>query len=273
VELGVRARDGGFARVARSARVAFPRRAPSPRADVVWMTVRPHDGAIEVAHPLPPAPRHEERPAGGARPSPREWRVEAFEVPGFAHEETETRALTWSGEQVEAWEEGPFESFAWCSPVEVRREHGAHVWQEAGRVRGVYARWEVVVRGIGAHGRREVLARWEITRSWGETGGAADTPDAAAPLGASEHRWRAGSELRLQGSSERLFQGASERRFGGASEWSFGGASWFRARGASERLLGGASERLLRDARPPGASERLLRDARPLGSSERLGRR
>jgi len=112
-----------------------------------------------------------------------------------------------------------------------------------------------------------VVARWEIFKSW-----IADEvkethvrdihpvlpPGAFGQLtpGASERRWRYGSEARLGGASEIFYLGASEVKARGASERMYIGASQYMMRGASESRLGGASE-----VRLAGASERVLAGA------------
>jgi hypothetical protein len=182
----------------------------------------------------------------------------------------EEPVATWN-----SWESGPrIAALEASAPWTESYSGETRFYHDGPHTRVVTGPWEVAIRGLGAYGRREVLAHWEIHRSWVTEegsevhrmlpGGSEQMPDGSTltPRGASERRWLAGSELRLSGSSELLYRGASERRLGGASERSYRGASERRLRGASERRLGGASERA-----PRGASERRLG-----GASERLQR-
>jgi hypothetical protein len=195
------------------------------------------------------------------------------------------RTMSWeSPVMVSSWEAGPF-----TYPVEMPAatsesyEGPVNVYKVQGQTHIVYGPWEVVIRGLGAHYQRQVIARWEVQRSWvaeeghevhgvrvvaHEGAGPGGSSELVA-MGASELRWRGESELRLMGGSERLYLGASERRTMGATERMFRGASEWAVRGASERRLLGASELRMR-----GASERLYGGAseRRLGASEqRLG--
>jgi len=187
---------------------------------------------------------------------------------------------------VSAWDAGPF-SFPVSAPEPVREDFTgpSRVYRVGGRVHVVHGPWQVVIRGVGAHHARQVVARWEIYRSWiaeekaEGPGGAIEVKIPGSSerlfLGASERRWRYASEMRLGGASEIFFLGASELRARGASERMFLGASQFKARGASERRLAGQSEIRLRGASERwlgGASERLGGSERRLGgASERLG--
>lgn len=298
VEIGVRAEDGGFARIARSGRVDFPRAAPAAARDAEWMTVVTSAGPVEpprrgargaggaaagegppAAAGTGPAPAPEEagaftpiplwvlHAAPGARES--QWR----ELPGGGRERVtwhevvregwiELRGeIQWRGPVTEShWEEGPFPD-----PVEVlepeQEEWQGHsfAYDVEGVKHVVFGPWEVVIRNLGVQVSRAVLARWQIYRSWvAEAGREVTTADAARP--AAGARPGGASELVAIGASERQWLGASELRLGGASELWRIGASELRLRGASERLMAGASERSLQ-----GASERL----RP-GASERL---
>jgi hypothetical protein len=213
---------------------------------------------------------------------------------------------TWTGErsQVEwigpllrsAWEAGPF-TYAVQSPayIEEWNEGTMTVRNDQGQVHIVYGPWQVMIRGIGAHAERRVLATWEIRRTWATTVGAerAETiwrqlaPGSSewVAQGGSERGWSSGSELRLGGASELFLVGASELLLGGASETQFKGASEWMMRGASERIMrgasewmfGGASERVFAGASErmfAGASEMLMRGASEhlfAGASERLG--
>jgi hypothetical protein len=210
--------------------------------------------------------------------------VEWEEVWGHGLGEEAHRTLAWeSPVMVSSWEAGPF-----TYPVEVPAptaesyEGALKVYRVSGRTHVVYGPWQVVIRGLGAHYNREVIARWEVQRSWvADEGheirgvrvtahqGAGGSSEMLA-VGASERRWRGESELRMRGASEQLYLGASERRMIGASETLFAGASRFMARGASERLIAGQSELRMRGASElmmMGASERRLGGA----SEGRLG--
>jgi hypothetical protein len=299
VEIGVRSLEGGFSRIARSGRVEFSRRNPLPLRTPRWLTVRAWDGRTQVeqspsreAAGAPPADpsapgRDEELGGGGIAPPTvgRTWPVGTFSfdpasfatgplfVERFAEE---TRVLRWEGAGTwDSWEAGPFSHEVEApAPLTEHFVGGMRIYRTGPKTHVVYGPWEVVIRGLAAHRRRSVLARWEIHRSWISEegrevrGGVLVDGDLMAGSsgllgrGASERSWRAGSELRLGGASEMLWMGASERRFGGASERLYQAASERLLRGASERRFRGASERLLR-----GASERLLR-----GASERLMR-
>jgi hypothetical protein len=175
------------------------------------------------------------------------------------------RQTNWeSPVMVSAWEAGPF-NFPVGAPEPVREDFvgPSRVYKVGGHTHIVHGPWQVVIKGVGSHHGRAVVARWEIYRSW-------VAEEATVPLGGEVR------ELPIPGSSERLFVGASERRWryasearlGGASEIFFLGASELRARGASERLFIGASQYRMRGAseqRFLGASELRMR-----GSSERL---
>jgi len=205
--------------------------------------------------------------------------------------------IEWTGPAMRtSWESGPF-TFPIESPLYVEERHGGStmVYRRDGRTQIVYGPWQVVIRGLGAHAERRVLAVWEVHRAWVasagyevETQGPAPARVAIGgserlPIGASERRWLAASELRLGGASEVFRLGASEVRFLGASETAFVGASERRMVGASERRLVGASEWRVGGAsewrvggasewRYVGASEQQLGGAsewRYVGASER----
>jgi len=305
VEVGMKSSEGYFVRIARSARVDFPRAEPAPPGEVEWMSVHAATGEIEGSHttaaPPSPAPPWVQQangaPAAHAAPpvppahdagfvarngaraaaTERRWAqgdgaTEWLEVaPGTWHEMRSRHE--WIGDvEHTSWEAGPFAHPVEAPALEVierRAEHGRVVETDDG-THVVEWPWEVTIRGLGAHVERRVLARWEIVRS------VATDPDvessaegAVVALG--------GSELR-QGASERRIGAASETRLAGASEEFFLGASELRFRGASERVYAGASER-----RWLGASERIAAgegawrlggasEWRPAGASEhRLG--
>ena len=108
------------------------------------------------------------------------------------------------------WEAGPF-TYAVESPayVEEWNEGDDDRALEHGQVHVVYGPWQVVIRGIGAHAERRVLATWEFRRSWATTVGIerSETRLAAARArqlgvgraGRQRAAWMGGSELRLGG--------------------------------------------------------------------------
>jgi hypothetical protein len=314
VDIGLKSSEGYFVKIVRSGRVEFPRREPAVWGEPEWLSVRSLMGPIEHAGRGP----HVRRQAPGIAPQP----AAAAPIPGAGQrrhvallpwEEVTTttegghkevveweehfvdgttefhRETTWeSPVMVSAWEAGPF-SFPVTAPEPVREDFvgPARVYRVGGRTHVVHGPWEVVIKGVGAHQGRAVVARWEIYRSWvGEeraeiAGGLmkeVPIPGSSEKLlvGASERRWRYASEARLGGASEIYFLGASEYRAKGASERMFMGASQLKMRGASERQLMGASEVRMR-----GASERMLgggsesrlggASERRLGASENLG--
>lgn len=313
VDIGLKSPEGYFVKIVRSGRVEFPRREPAPWGEPEWLSVRSLMGPVEhagrgphvrrqapgMAPPAPPAQipgpgqrRHvallpwEEvvTTSEGGHKEVVEWEEHFIDGTTEFHRET-----TWeSPVMVSAWEAGPF-SFPVTAPEPVREDFvgPARVYRVGGRTHVVHGPWEVVIKGIGAHQGRAVVARWEIYRSWvGEeraeiAGGQMKEipiPGSSEKLlvGASERRFRYASEARLGGASEIFFLGASEYRAKGASERMLAGASEFKMRGASERQFLGASEVRMR-----GASERLLGGAseyrlggaseRRLGASENLG--
>jgi hypothetical protein len=162
---------------------------------------------------------------------------------------------------VTSWEAGPFPDPVVVSPpsreIFVETSRSYCVGEE---VHVLHGPWQVVVRGLGARSGHQVLARWEVHRTWteasangaaGMTGPARVGASGRYALSASELRLRGASEVYYAGASELRFRGASELRFLGASELRLGGASELRFLGASERRIGGASE-----YRVGGASER-----------------
>jgi len=329
VELGLKSAEGYFVKICRSGRVEFPRREPAGSNHVEWLTVNTASGAAGNPVPGGSSGGGEGGAFGGGTASQRglhglpDWvnggggagavgpgapvgphvferRWEWKEAMGGGVTETWTGERTqveWVGPLIRsAWEAGPF-TYAVQSPayIEEWNEGSMTVRSEHGQVHIVYGPWQVVIRGLGAHAERRVLATWEIRRSWATTVGVerAETiwrqlaPGSSewVAQGGSERMWAGGSELRLGGASELFLVGASEIRLGGASETQFKGASEWMMRGASERVmrgasewvLGGASERLFAGASErmyAGASEMLMRGASErlfAGASERLG--
>ena len=274
VELGLQLDGDRFAKIARSKRVEFPRAEALAPSTPRWLTVRVREGrpdptpdpvhpspGIRHEWPQPPQPSTAEAGPAQAAPAP----VQQAAPRQFVTEPAVP--VDWN-----SWETGPFTTqLKTPAPWTENYSGETRFYRDGPHTRVVTGPWEVVIRGLGAYRHREVLARWEIHRSWiTEQGSEAHrelpvdgerrfgSSELARP-GASEQRWLVGSELRLSGSSELLYRGASERRLGGASERRLGGASERLLRGASERRLGGASERRFR-----GGSERLHH-----GASER----
>jgi len=289
VELGMKAPDGGFQKIARSGRVQFPRRDPVEWSEPEWLTVRADSGKVERAWissggraGAAPAVGHATNHLGGATPeggqpgdgvsaagvtSVAPWEaiirtslgesVEVVGVDGWTEVEVSTgfeaqRTLTWEEHGlVSSWQEGPFPY-----PVEVPdpvRETSlgrTRVFKQGTRTHVVYGPWQVTIRGLGATSKRAVISRWEVYRSWG-------AEESREILSVSNE---SGAEAASGGGSEGRFLGASERRWGSASEVRLGGSSEVFYVGASERRLGGSSERMY-----AGASERLLK-----GASERM---
>jgi hypothetical protein len=312
VEVGLKSSEGYFAKIVRSGRVEFSRKEPTAWGEPEWLSVRSMLGSIEhagrgphvrkqapgvapaAAHPPAPGPGQRRHVAllpweesfiigEGGRQEVYEW--EEYHSDGTTEYHRET---TWeSPVMVSAWEAGPF-SFPVSAPEPVREDFTGptRVYRVGGRVHVVHGPWQVLIRGVGAHHGRAVVAHWEIYRSWvaeeKAEGAGAGMVEIKLPgsserlfLGASEKRWRYASEMRLGGASEVFFLGASEYRARGASERFYLGASQLKARGASERRLLGASEVRLRGASERwlgGASERMGSSERRLGgASERLG--
>lgn len=279
VELGMKSSEGYFAKIVRSGRVDFPRRVPAPWGDPEWMTVRPWSGEVADVHRSPAPPPG----GGGASPAPGAGRGEGesfwvMREPGGVHEsvlreliEGGWERIEWSeagGERwyalegriewesprsVTSWEAGPF-----ADPVEVEPPHrevrsGQGSAYRVGSVTHVVdGPWRVVISNLGPRTGRQVIATWEIHRSWSLSGGwARRAVTGRGGIGASELRWGSASEQRLGGASERwrigaselAWRGASERIFAGASQWRYAGGSERAFAGGSEYRLGGASER------------------------------
>ena len=283
VELGLQLDGDRFAKIARSRRVEFPRAEASAPSTPRWLTVRVREGRPDPTPDpvrLTPDPV---RPSPGTRhewPQPPQPSIVEAGAASVAHAPTQQAApqqfvtepavpAAWN-----SWETGPSTTrLETPAPWTENYSGETRFYRDGPHTRVVTGPWEVVIRGLGAYRHREVLARWEIHRSWiTEQGSEAhrELPvngerrfgsSELAGLGASEQRWLVGSELRLSGSSELLYRGASERRLGGASERQFRGASERLLRGASERLFRGASDRRFRggsERRLGGASERRL---------------
>jgi hypothetical protein len=326
VELGLKSAEGFFVKICRSGRVEFPRSEPAGSNNVEWLTVNTASGyagqpvpggssggngggqfgggtpSQRGLHGVPDLGGGGAGGGGGAQVGPhafeRRWEWREVMGGGVTHTWTgEHTQVEWIGPLIRsAWEAGPF-TYAVQSPayVEEWNEGTMTVRKDQGQVHIVYGPWQVLIRGIGAHAERRVLATWEIRRTWATTVGVerAETiwrqlaPGSSewVAQGGSERVWMGGSELRLGGASELFLVGASELRLGGASETQFKGASEWMMRGASERIMrgasewmfGGASERTFAGASErmfAGASEMLMRGASEhlfAGASERLG--
>ena len=301
VDIGLRSAQGYFVKIVRSGRVEFSRREPAAWGEPEWLSVRSLMGPIEhagrgphvrrqapgiaaAAAAAPPSvvgqgqrrhvallPWEESFTAGeGGNKEVVEWEEQMSDGTTEFH-----RQSTWeSPVMVSAWEAGPF-SFPVTAPEPVREDFvgPSRVYHVGGRTHVVHGPWQVVIKGVGSHQGRAVIAQWEIYRSWV----AEEKAEVAGPglkelpipgsserifVGASERRWRYASEMRLGGASELFFLGASEYRARGASERLFMGASQYKMQGASERQFLGGSEVRMR-----GASERLVGG----GSESRLG--
>jgi hypothetical protein len=244
VELGMKSLEGYFARIARSGRAEFPRREPAPPGGVEWLTVRGEMGEV-AERSDEPGPANEAPGAPAPLPSPEALAPDESWERVERTENGET-AIEWRAPVVRStWEAGPF-SYPVESPRYVEEHDGGRmtVRSEGGRTRVVYGPWRVVIRGIGGHTERRVVATWELQCSWLADRGV-EVRGAFRRVvdggGGSERRLGA-SELYFVGASELAVGGASERMYGGASERIYGGASEVRFLGASERRLGGASE-------------------------------
>jgi hypothetical protein len=298
VELGLRSAAGGFARLARSSRVEFPRTGPVAWAPPEWMTVIAETGEVRHAGtgaPGRPGAGPGQEAGGGFAGGPGPGAEGDRQAPSFSPipmwivrdpvsgRAAWVRELTDHGWERVEWQEvqgeGWFELLA-------RAE-----WQEPGTVTS----WEAGPFGHPVEVQPPTQEAWEGSAVAYQVGGV--TRVVYGPwqvvirnLGAYASRqvlgtwrvyrsWTTGSGREVQqlpaaragappgaseqallgGASERAWAGGSELRLGGASEaWRLG-ASEVRLAGASERLLAGASERIAR-----GASERLAR-----GASER----
>jgi len=297
VEVGLLSGEGYFAKIARSARVDFPRREPVAWADPEWMTVRVHSGEVVRGVGWP---GHGARVAG----APGDGRQD-----GHGHGHGDGPAVPGpSGEWIQGFE-----------PVALWHMHLS--WEELVRTGlqfGERTVWEEILQNGWFEGRRSIS--WEgpsMVSSW--ESGPFDYPvEVAAPvtdfiagpaqtyqIGGQTHvvygpwrvvirglgahrsgqilqRWeihrawvssegrtvrmialtqragRAGASERMAGASEWRWLAASEQRLGGASEIYYMGASERRLLGASETLFQAASQWLMR-----GATER-----RFLGASE-----
>ena len=288
VEIGLLARDGGFAKIARSGRVEFPRRDPVAWTEPEWLTVRLADGQVRRGW-LPPGRGYEGGGGGGDTPAgsgiggggPRlpvtlpspdivvqveegertvhrtEWHSAWEEVKNDGYVTGEGRTSWEEQGQISSWSEGPFPyPVEVPEPVRETTVGRTRVFRSGARTHIVYGPWQVVIHGLGASRSRSVVSRWEVYRSWGEEGGrhVVATQGGVIGEGAAQGTGLAGASERLmRGASERVWRGASELRLGGSSEVFYLGASELRLAGASERMYAGSSERLRR-----GASERRL---------------
>lgn len=295
IEVGLKSEEGYFIKVARSARIEFPRREPVAWTEPEWLTVRSSTGPVEHAgrgtpgagqaggpH-IPNGVGHGQAPGRGFDPASL-WQMRLSpweELVRFADGQTVERLsweqfftngqfegfhqFSWEGPTTHStWESGPF-SYPVELPEPTREDFvgPVQVYRIDGKTRVVHGPWQVVIRGLGARAGRAVIARWEIHRSWvAEEGHEVKGTTLRAPaVGGS-------SELMAMGSSDRRWRQGSEARLGGASELWFLGASEVAMRGASERLYAGASEYMMR-----GSSERQFAGASELqyrGASEQL---
>ncbi|MBI4269346.1 MAG: DUF4912 domain-containing protein [Candidatus Rokubacteria bacterium] len=289
VDIGVKSREGWFAKIARSAPVETPRDSISPDAGVEWMTVT-YDGTV------PPEYRHrvvEARPAPASAPPAGdgldlERVMHALVGEGWSRAEWEEGE---DGGRVVRWVRwtGPFWREHWRTVagerVEIVFEGERRVLQGAWGERVVFGPWRVAIHAVGPGGAQRLIDRWTIHYAWPTAGGlvrveteqilarivrgyraaalggasearilAEAWGSEALQAGASEWQWLRGSEARLGGASELRWGGASEWLWPGASEFRWGGASEWLWPGASASWLGGASE-----WRSPGASEGFAR--------------
>jgi Domain of unknown function (DUF4912) len=288
VDIGVKAGDGAFATIARSAAIEMPRSSVSADTHVEWMTVQ-HDDAPPAAYAHRFVPRPWTAPAAPPGPDVEVDRImQALAGPGWSRTEwTETRM----GDRVVRWlRSAGHVRDAWgIATTEIVFQGGRRVeWTEQGE-RVVLGPWRVTIYSLPPDTGQHVISRWEIHYSWlTEQGGvrietlpilarilggyratqaeggsearllAESWASESLQMGASEWQWLGGSELWLAGASEILAVGASEVLWLGATEWLFAGASerwWI---GASESWLGGASEAL-------GASEAMVSSEALLG--------
>ncbi|HJX53982.1 MAG TPA: DUF4912 domain-containing protein [Polyangia bacterium] len=302
IDVGLKSREGYFIKIARSGRIDFPRREGAPFSEPEWLSVRSTWGPVEHAgrgihgRGAPPAPPGPGKAEGGPPAAPRRhvallpWeesivlgeggRAEVVEWEEHftdGHSEFHRQTSWESPVTISSWEAGPF-THPVEAPEAIRQAFvgPTRMYRVGGRTHVVHGPWQVVIRGLGAHYGRAVVARWEIYKSWiadeGKETHVRDIHPVLPPgaselrMGASERRWRYASEARLGGASEVFYLGASQYMMGGASERRLAGASEVRLAGASERMLAGASE-----SRLGGASERRLggaSEARPRGASE-----
>ena len=297
VELGMRAPDGGFVRIARSSRVDFPPVAQAPWSEPEWMTVLASGEPVHAGRGAPARPGDGGGPAGGGfggvgfggvgrhehvpvwillEPGEGErrfrqlfgehWeRIEWQEGGSEGWYELQGR-LEWQvGPILSSWEEGPFSyPVAVEPPTRSSWEGGAIAYTQGGITRVVYGPWQVVIRNLGGRAAHAVVGRWQIFRSWSTRGGLEEVQRMATRMGAP------GGASERTAASAWLWSAGSEERLGGASELWRIGASEVRLRGASELLYAGASERHWAGAsewRLGGASERQLQGA----SEWRLG--
>ena len=285
VEIGMKSSEGYFVRIARSARVDFPRAAPAPAGEIEWMSVRATTGEIDSSHtsqsrspsPAPQAPAPARLSLAGVvaangaavpDPSPVARAAERNGTPHAALGRRRTlggdvaqwrevalgawhevrRGQEWVGDaEFTSWEAGPFPHPVELPTFEVieQRAEHGHVVETEHGTHVVEWPWEVTIRGVGAHVERRVLARWEIVCTM-----PAEQVEESASVPAVVPL--GASEQVRPAASERRLAAASELRLAGASEEFLLGASELRFRGASERVHAGASER-----RWPGASERI----------------
>lgn len=286
VDIGVKSREGWFAKIARSSAVGMPRDGISWDTQVEWMTVAP-EGA-----PPPPYVHRFVRPPDA--PAPLEVRTEALSEAEIG---AVMQALVGEGWTRTEWTEtemdgrivrwmrwtGPFWREHWRTVPGTRHTvevifHGERTvvrteWGE----RQIVGPWLVTIYDAPGAARR-VIDRWTVHYSWTSERGRARVETAEILGRVLGEAWtavaRTGSEVRLVGGL-----GASEWLAGGASEWRWAGGSERRLAGASERLMAGASEwRGLGGSEQLGAVEWLFAGASErraasewLAAGERLG--
>jgi hypothetical protein len=288
VDIGVKSREGSFARIARSSPVEMPRDSISLDTRADWMTVTRASG-------LPRDYRHRFTPPP-SQPAPVPV---AHGLPG-AEVERIMQSLAGEGWSRTEWSETEMGGrvvrwVRWFSPavrarwlpadgdyahVEILFEGEHRVVRVQGGEQVLLGPWTVTIRGFAPEGNQRVIDRWTIHYAWTAEGGGiavqtapiiqrilqgyrrettalgsearlveASWASESLQVGASEWRWLGGSETWLAGASEIVHGGASEAL--GASEWLRLGASEAVRAGAFMAIESlGASEGL-----PPGASE------------------
>jgi hypothetical protein len=295
VELGLRSASGGFARLARGARVEFPRTGPVAWAPPEWMTVVAQTGEVRDAGtgaPGGPAATPRQGPAAGLASGPAPGAEGERHAPSFSPiplwivrdpvsgHAAWVRELTDHGWERVEWQEVHGEGWSellgrveWQAPRTVTSwEAGpfSHPVEVQPPTREAWEGSSIAYQVGGV--TRVVHGPWQVViRNLGAY--------ASRQVLGTWHVYRSwitdgGREVQRSpvtvtgaplgasehavagGASERVWGGGSELRIGGGSELWRLGASEVRLAGASERLLAGASERIAR-----GASEQLAQGA------------
>jgi hypothetical protein len=195
IDVGLKSREGYFIKIARSGRIDFPPRETAPFSEPEWLSVRSTWGPVEHAGrglhgrgaPPAPGPRWGPRQSdGGPSPAPPRhvallpWE-ESIMLGEGGHAEVSNgrstsatataefhRQTAWeSPVTISSWEAGPF-THPVEAPEAIRQAFvgPTRVYRVGGRTHVVHGPWQVVIRGLGAHFGRAVVARWEIYKSW-----------------------------------------------------------------------------------------------------------